>query len=347
MKRNLLAFVLIMLTTLTFAQPADTLRPCVAPDFLKPGDKIALISPSSFIQRRDVRRAADVLRGWGLEPVIGAAVGKKSGLDDAGTIQERLEDLRWALEDPDIKAILCNRGGYSTIQMVSRMDLGELSAHPKWLIGFSDITTLHVMEISAGVMSIHGTMSRFLAESRGKDLSSTALRDLLFGKVPCYHLPAHPYNSPGKATGTLVGGNLCTLYPLQGSIVDFTNREEGFILFLEEVEERYHTLDRILNKLILSGLMKNCKGVILGQFTDCTKDLDFESVEQMYNPYFAEYGIPLVCGFPAGHVDLNLPLIEGAPVTIEVTPEGATVTFHIAGEQQDVVIENEIAANEI
>lgn len=335
MQRILFCTFLFMISLGTFAQtPAPA---CRVPDFLKKGDKVALLSPSSYVPLEEVEDAARVLKKWGLEPVIGASVGRKAGLNDAGTLQERLDDLHRALADPEVKAILCNRGGYSTIHMLSRLDPAELSAHPKWLIGFSDITTLHGMEVSAGVMSIHGTMSRFIGKSKGKDISSTALRDLLFGTVPRYELPAHPCNIPGKASGTLVGGNLCTLYPLQGTAVDFTDHPEGFILFLEEVEESYHNLDRILNKLILGGMMEHCKGVILGYFTDCPADRDFESVEQMFRPYFEPYGIPLLCGFPAGHDSPNLPLIMGAPVTMEVTETGADVRFDLPDTEQMVL----------
>lgn len=300
---------------------------CKAPAFLKKGDKVAIISPASFLATEYAEKTADVLRQWGFVPVIGPNVGKKSGVSDAGTLMERLADIRWALNDPEVKAILCNRGGYSTIQMVPFLSQEELAAHPKWLVGFSDITTLHAMEVSAGVMSIHGTMSRYIADGEGKDDSSLALKDLLFGKVPQYTLPPHPCNQKGKATGKLVGGNLCTFFPLMGSKVDYFQGNEDFILFIEEVGESFHNLDRLLNMLILNGVMDRCKGVILGYFTGCERDRDFPDVEHMFSSYLSKYDIPVVCGFPAGHDLPNQPLIMGAPVTIEVTAEGARVSF--------------------
>ena len=315
--------------------PSATIK---APSYLKKGDKVALVSPSSYIAREYAEKASEVLRRWGLIPVIGPNVGKKAGLNDAGTLEERLSDLHWAINDPDVKAIICNRGGYSSIQMVPHIDLSELSNHPKWFIGFSDITTFHAMEVCAGVMSIHGTMSRFIADGEGNDISSSLLHDLLFGEVPRYTLPAHPLNIPGKATGTLVGGNICTFFPLVGSSIDFTRRDEGIILFIEEVQESFHNLDRILNMMILTGVIDRCKGVILGQFTDCPRDRDYESVEQMYTQYLSKYNIPVVCGFPAGHDTPNLPLVMGAPVTIDVTSSGATISFGIDGQVKDVQI---------
>ena len=308
------------------AQPSKNTS-CKAPAFLKKGDKVAIISPSYFLDMQYAVKAADVLREWGLVPVIGPNVGKRAGINDAGTFEERLADLRWALFDPEVKAILCNRGGYSTIQMVPFFTKDELAAHPKWLIGFSDITTLHAMEVNAGVMSIHGNMSRYIADGEGKDESSLTLRNLLFGKMPQYTLPAHPCNQQGKATGKLVGGNICTFFPLIGSKVDYFQGDDDFIIFIEEVGESFHNLDRLLNMLILNGIIDRCKGVILGHFTDCKRDQDFPDVEHMFSSYLSKYDIPVVCGFPAGHELPNLPLVMGAPVTIEVTADGAKVTF--------------------
>lgn len=135
---------------------------CVKPDYLKAGDKVALISPSYFTPMENVEKTADVLRSWGLEPVIGPNVGKVVDGRYAGTVAERVSDIRWALSDPSIKAIICNRGGYGTIQLIDQLTLAELKASPKWLVGFSDISTLHGLLTRAGVMSIHGTMSSFL-----------------------------------------------------------------------------------------------------------------------------------------------------------------------------------------
>ena len=160
---------------------------CVKPDYLKACDKVALISPSYFTPMENVEKTANVLRGWGLEPVIGPNVGKVLDGKYAGSVAERISDIRWALNDPSIKAIICNRGGYGTIQLINQLTLAELKASPKWLVGFSDISTLHGLLNRAGVMSIHGTMSSFLAQG-GTDMTSTLMRDLLLGSVPRYEL---------------------------------------------------------------------------------------------------------------------------------------------------------------
>ncbi len=307
---------------------------CERPDYLKAGDKVALISPSYFTPMENVEKTADVLRGWGLVPVIGPNVGKKTDGQYAGTIEERVSDIRWALNDPSIKAIICNRGGYGTIQYIDQLTLAELKASPKWLVGFSDITTLHGLLARAGVMSIHGTMSSFLAKG-GTDPTSTLMRDLLMGRVPRYEVPAHPQNILGKANGTLVGGNLCTFVPNLGSQADATKGKD-LILFVEEVGESMHNIDRQMRILQMNGVLDRCKGIVLGEFTSCGSEFTYESVEAMLHELLKAYNIPVLCGFPGGHGDVNLPLVMGAKVTLDVRADGATLQFNFDGEQQQV-----------
>ena len=273
---------------------------CKAPQYLKAGDKVALISPSYLTPMENVTKTASLLRSWGLEPVI--------------------------------KAIICHRGGYGSLHLIDEMQLTEFSDHPKWLVGYSDISTLHGLMARAGVMSIHGTMSAHLA-SNGQDLTSQLMLKWLMGQVPRYEVPAHPQNILGRAQGVLVGGNLCTIVPNVGTIADAT-AGEGIILFIEEVEESMHNVDRQLNVLRMNGVLDRCRGVILGEFTDCGSEFTCKSVEAMLRPYFEPYHIPVLCGFPAGHGDVNLPLAMGAPVMIDVRADGATVQFDIPGEQQ-------------
>ena len=302
----------------------------IAPPYLVPGDRVALVSPSYHVPAAAVEGAADVLRDWGFEPVVGAHVGRTWRGSYAGSPEERLADLRAALEDPSIKAILCNRGGYGTIRFAEMLPLEELTAHPKWLVGFSDITTLCGMEARAGVMSIHGPMGKFLAKNKGAGKSAELLRGLLTGTVPEYALPAHPLSRPGVATAPLVGGNLSTFVPLLGTRADATAGRE-ILLFIEEIEEDFRHIDRLINTLRLHGVFDRCRGVILGQFTGCEANLDYGSAEELVCSYLSDYDIPVCCGFPAGHEAENWPLLIGARSTLAVTEAGATLTFHVRG----------------
>ena len=312
---------------------------CAKPDYLKAGDKVAMISPSYFTPLETIEKAADVLRSWGFEPVIGPNVGKVLDGKIGGTVEERVSDIRWALSDPTIKAILCNRGGYGTIQLIDQLPFDEVKATRKWIVGYSDISTLHGFWSRAGVMSILGTMSTTLAKG-GTDKTCTMMRDLLLGKVPRYEVPAHQQNILGQASGVLVGGNLCTFAPNVGSRADATQGKDQ-ILFVEEIGENMRNIDRQMRLLKMHGVFDRCKGVILGEFVSCgteftDQDGEVISIEAMLHDLLAEYHIPVLCAFPTGHDDVNLPLVMGAPVTIDVRSDGATLQFNIDGDQQPV-----------
>ena len=178
-------------------------------------------------------------------------------------------------------------------------------------------------------MSIHGTMSSFLAKG-GTDATSTLMRDLLLGKVPRYELPAHKQNITGRASGVLVGGNLCTFAPNLGTQADATMGED-LILFVEEVGESMHNIDRQMRILQMNGVLDRCRGVVLGEFTGCGTEFTYESIEAMLHEQLKSYNIPVLCGFPGGHGDVNLPLVMGAPVTIHVQESGASIEFDIPG----------------
>lgn len=337
-------FLLVSLFSCTKEDPAPKFPvtlDCVKPGCLKAGDKVALISPSYYTPMENVEKTANVLRGWGFEPVIGPNVGKVTDGQYAGTVDERISDIRWALQDPSIKAIICNRGGYGSIQLIDRLMLSEIKSSPKWIVGFSDISTILGLFTRAGVMSIHGTMSSFLAAG-GTDATSTLMRDILLGNVPKYLVPEHPQNITGIASGILVGGNICTFAPNLGTQADATAGKD-LILFIEEVEESMHNIDRQMRILQMNGVLDRCKGIILGEFSDCGTEFKNESgktmsVEAMLHGILAPYKIPVLCGFPAGHGEVNLPLIMGAPVTIDVRSTGSTISFGIEGQKKEFQI---------
>lgn len=316
------------------AAGGDASKSCIVPDYLRPGDKIAIIAPSYSTPMENVTGAAEVIRSWGYEPVIGSNVDKLDAGKYAGTVEERTADLVSAIENPDIKAIICTRGGYGTIHMINRLRPGLFSANPKWIVGYSDISTLLEMEACAGVAGIHGTMGNTIAKG-GEDLTCQTLKSLLEGYVPHYKLPAHPQNRPGKASGILVGGNFCTFAANLDTWADAT-RLDGIILFIEEVDESMHRIDRLFNMLLMRGLMDRCKGIILGEFTDCGSEFDYGSVEAMLNTYLKDYDIPVMCGFPAGHDAVNLPLVMGATAVMDVRGDGASLSFDIPGRQTPV-----------
>jgi muramoyltetrapeptide carboxypeptidase len=192
------------------------------------------------------------------------------------------------------------------------------------------------MQTKAGVMSIHGTMSSSIAKTEGKDDNSTLLRDLLKGEVPTYKVPKHEFNQTGKGEGILVGGNMSTFVPLIGASDIDVFQDDGIILFMEEIGENLRNIDRMFHSIELHGVMENVRGVILGEFVSSGTDLDYESTEAMLSKYLKKYDIPVICGFPAGHDDVNLPIVMGAKVKMDVTNDGATVSFDIKGEKKTI-----------
>ena len=350
-KTTLLALIMIMgITALSscsddeeYPSGGETPRPvvpsgqqtCAQPAFLKPGDKVALISPSYNIEDSVVSKAGEILRSWGLVPVVGANVGKSDNLPFSGTTEERLADVLWAYNDPEIKAIICNRGGYGTIDYVDGISSATLRNNPKWMVGYSDITTLQAASTVAGVMSIHGRMCSSFVPTEGKDSSTVLLRKMLFGSIPRYLVPANPLNRPGQGEGILIGGNLATLTPLTGTAFDVT-AYDNIILFIEEIGESQHNLDRMMNILRLNGTLSRVKGIIVGQFVDCQEDLGYDNAEELFNQYTKNLNVPVCYGFPAGHGEANMPLLLGASVTLTVTTVNATVDFNVSGTKTDV-----------
>jgi len=294
---------------------------------------VAVISTSYQPTDSSIVRSCRVLKEWGLVPVVAQNI-KDNPIPDvkdtvryySGDAVQRAACLKQALEDDSIKAIVCARGGYGAIQMIGLIPEESFTFHPKWIVGYSDVTTLHCAAFEYGVMSIHGAMCNSFGTRKGPDEAALKLRDLLFGDVPVYEIPAHPCNSYGRVEGILVGGNMITMAALAGTRFDPTSKE-GIILFIEEVDESMHAIDRLFNMLILQNKLPNIKGIVFGDFHECDRDLPFDSVESMLYQYTSKLGIPVCYGFPAGHGKVNMPLVEGARVILDVSGEGTELSF--------------------
>lgn len=299
----------------------------VQPPYLKKGDKVALVSPAYWVPQEAIQEAADTIRSWGLEPVIGPHTNDINVNAFAGTADERAEDLLWALKDDTIKAIICSRGGYGSIHLLSRIPQECFQQHPKWLIGHGDITILLYAMAAAGVMSIHGPMAFQIAGCLEPATSIT--QNILFGTLPQFKIPGNPNNRCGHAEGILIGGNLSSYSCIAGTRFHLPP-EQDIILFIEEVEESLHSIDRLFYMLRLQMMFESVKGIIFGTFSSIRYDLQFGSVEQMLISHLHEYDIPICCGFPVGS-NSCIPLIEGAPCSLDVTTDEAVLTFNMEG----------------
>jgi len=295
--------------------------------FLHEGDTIAIISPSSATDTATINGGIRTLEKWGYHCVIGPnALNDYHGF--AGTIDERLSDLLWALRNPSVKAIMCSRGGDGAAHLLARLSLDTLRQYPKPIIGFSDITALLCAEARAGVKGIHGSMCWALKTYEGNDTISQTLRRMFQGELPTYRVAPHPLNIKGRAEGIVVGGNLSVYNDLAGSDFD-PLLMDGIILFMEDTGEGMSKVDRMLHNIEVRGLLSHIRGIIVGQFNKYKHpENGFEDMYAMLHEYMKHYQIPVCFDFPVGHAHLrNFPLLTGAKATLEVTPEGTTLSY--------------------
>ena len=328
-KRAFLTAAIVLVATMTALAGGKKLK---MPASLKVGDKVAIISPASTPGEDNPEKAAATLRAWGFVPVIGQHVLAKYHAY-AGTIEERCADLRWALNDPEIKAIVCSRGGYGSAMLLDPMTHEDFKRHPKWIVGYSDITALHSAMVCSGVMSLHANMGGALGGRGDSDSINLMLRDVLMGKLPSYTVPAHPLNKMGTARGIVIGGNMAVFTNIAGNREwDFLDRDnikgKDIILFFEDVSESMPRVNSMLQVLRLKGVLDRVKGIIVGRFTDYKHDEEEYDMNEMLSETLNKYNVPVCYDFPASHdEDWNYPMIEGCPAILKVTPDGVTLTF--------------------
>ena len=297
---------------------------------LQSGDMVAIVSPASTIAPEFVEGAIAVLRGWGFQVLEGANtrghhVAASGAITYSGTCEARLNDIKQAFENAQVKAILCSRGGYGTMQLLDSLQ-EVIARNPKWVIGFSDITALHAALHRAGYASIHGLMAKHLTECGAADPCSQALRHLLTGGTMHYETEPHACNRTGAATAPLVGGNLALLHSMLGTRYNMI--EPGVILFIEDIAEAIYRTQRMLLSLQLAGILPQLAGLVVGQFTRYRDPLLPEQEQEqttqrsamyeMISEMVAPYDYPVTFNFPIGHVNRNQPLVEGAKVRLRV-----------------------------
>ena len=326
MERTSSTLILLLMMALCSVSSLAQRTP-VMPRPLQKGDRIAVVSPSSSPSAKTVSEGCDILRQWGYVPVVGThALNEYHGF--AGTADERAADLRWALTDSTISAIMCTRGGDGAVQLLTRISPADFCRQPKWLIGFSDITALHSAMVQAGVMSIHGSMLHAISAQDGTDSVSVMLRNIMEGKLPAYHVAHHDLDQTGSAEGLLVGGNFSVLCGLAGSPYDCLASREPLILFIEDTDEEMTKVDRMLHNLEVRGVLHRLKGIIVGHFTGYKHPKnDFDDMNAMLHSYLRHLHIPVCYGFPVGHKRPNLPLIEGCRVRLTVSEAGTSLLF--------------------
>ena len=302
----------------------------IVPPSLKEGDIIGVVTPSGKLNEGALDRAQELFSGWGLDVVTGQHV-YSSFNQFGGSDRERASDFQQMLDDIDIRAVICSRGGYGTVRIIDRIDFSRFLAHPKWIVGYSDITVLHShINTNFSIETIHAAMAADLAkEPAVLERSMELLKEALFGTIPAYYLPNHPFSRKGKAEGIITGGNLSVLYSLLGSDseVDTTGR----ILFLEDVGEYLYHIDRMMMALKRSEILENIAGLVVGGMTGMNDNkVPFgKTAEEIIAEAVEDYDYPVLFGFPAGHQPENNPLVMGRYVTVSVGENASSLVFGI------------------
>lgn len=286
----------------------------IQPEFLKKGDTIGIVACARKISAEELQPAIDILKNWGLNVKTGKNIFNVNH-QFSGTDDERAADLQTMLNDNSIKAIISARGGYGAVRIIDKIDFTAFKQHPKWIVGYSDITVLHSHIHNIGIQTLHATMPI----NFGVDADATeSLRKALFGEKLEYTTASHLLNRKGTAEGIIVGGNLSLLYALCGSISDIDTK--GKILFIEDLDEYLYHIDRMMMNLKRSGKLSDLAGLIVGGMTDMKDNtIPFgKTAEEIILDAVKEYNYPVCFNFPAGHVDKNIALIFGRKANLTV-----------------------------
>ena len=297
----------------------------IFPDSLKKGDRIAVISPAGSVEEAQLETGLNLIRAKGYEPVLGKHLYTKfsKGYNYAGTEKERISDMNWALNDPEISAIWASRGGYGCQHLMGHLKLSDFRKNPKWYIGYSDNTVIQSYLLKNNFASIHAQTiktSGFGVTPEGYDLTF----DILKGKFPKYSIQNNSFNKSGTADGELVGGNLALIYALLGTKYSFDFKDK--ILFIEDIGEKFYALDRMIMSLELAGVFRKIKGLIVGGMTLMEDEKENMNYEESFDEFsyqliaerISKYDFPVIFGFPNGHIYDNRPIIIGAEISMKV-----------------------------
>lgn len=313
------------------AQKSDA--PFVRPPYLRPGDTIGIVTPARKLKEKaDTAKVRERFEEWGLKVKFGAHYADREQPYFAGTDARRAADLQAMIDDPGVKAVVSYQGGYGSVRLLPLLDLTPLREHPKWIVGFSDVTMLHMALGRLGIESLHATMPgkfRFGADEKPEAIvSDESLRSALFGRWTRIDAAAHPLNVSGTARGRLAGGNLSLLCSAIGT-PEQPDFDTPMVLFIEEIGEQMYRLDRMMQQLERSGILAKCKAVLVGHFTDMLGQKHFGVWDpcDIIAAYVRPLGIPVVFGIPAGHEDPNVALYMGREVAVTVNDAGASVEF--------------------
>lgn len=294
----------------------------IVPEYLKQGDKIGLVATARKISRKELHPAINLLESWGLQILCGDNLFQEYN-QFSGTIYQRVYDIQQMIDDDDIKAIFCVRGGYGTVQIIDLLNFDKLLKSPKWIIGYSDVTVLHSHMHNLGLSSMHATMPINFQENTNESIKN--LHAALFGFKYCIKASAHRLNKYGTIECEIVGGNLSILYSLLGSSSDIDTA--GKILFLEDLDEYLYHIDRMIINLKRNNKFQNIKALIIGAMSNMNDNkIPFGlNAEEIIHMHIKEFNFPVCFGFPAGHINNNQIIKLGVKSSLEINARGVVL----------------------
>lgn len=295
------------------------------PTYLKQGDTVGIVSTARKVATEELEYALDILEKWGLKAILGKSIEAEEN-QFAGNDALRASDFQNMMDNPEVKAIWCARGGYGTVRIIDRLDFSEFIKNPKWLVGYSDITVLHSHVHQLGVESLHAQMPVQI-ETKSSE-SAESIREVLFGENYQVEFKNNQkLNRTGSAKGQLVGGNLSILYSLCGS--PSAIKTDGKILFIEDLDEYLYHIDRMMQNLKRNGMLDNLTALIVGGMSDMNDNaIPFgKDAETIILDAVEEYDYPVYFDFPAGHVEDNRALVIGREVSLEFDENRVTLAF--------------------
>jgi muramoyltetrapeptide carboxypeptidase len=298
----------------------------ICPPKLRRGDTVGITATARKITPGQLEPALKILKSWGLKTVLAKNIFSTQHSYLAGTDGERREDLQSLIDDAEIKAIFCARGGYGSTRIVEDIDFSSLKKTPKWIIGFSDVTAIHLRLAAMDVASVHGTMPIFFDQPEALESVETIQKILFTGACEITTKP-QVENRAGDGTGEVIGGNLSLIVDALTTSSDPDTRNK--ILVIEEVDEYFYKLDRMFTQLRRTGKLKDLSALIIGHMTDIkNSELEFgESVSQIVLHAVRDYSFPVAFSFPSGHRNPNLAWIHGAIATLKVSVTDVQLSY--------------------
>lgn len=295
------------------------------PDNLRKDDIIGITATARSVKPEEIAPAVNILESWGLKVVLSEYLYEVQG-QFAGEDKVRKRALQSMIDDPNIKAIACARGGYGTTRIIDDLDFTPLLQEPKWLIGFSDITVLLFQLYQVGIESIHGVMPG-LFHKPGMEESIESLRKVLFGepiKITAHH---HALNKVGTASGPVIGGNLSIINNIIGTASDIDTT--GAIMFIEDLDEYLYHIDRMMVHLKRAGKLQSLKGLVVGGMSDMNDNpTPFgKNAYEIIQEHVSSYDYPVCFGMPVGHDPRNLSIPFGRNGTLNVDNSVSTLIF--------------------